>query len=1030
MTTDPFLSLPRKIPLFSRTFSGLLGLAVAILVALPSTAFAQVGPQASLSLRDTFPVGTNGLCEAQIQPPEPGDGLFDRTYAILCRDAARSIGTLWVVRDAGERGTPQRFAGSEATCATRPNREVPEGLRNGRWLVCSTEGNILRSELLIGEVGGRTYAASGLAAYDSALALGLASLVRDRVVAGEVDIPLTQTTDEIQFARQQAESISADQALGEAYRRSNSGEFAEAAEFFAASASQFSGNSEVEARLNEALLQSNLGNYSAARRGFVGTRSRVAESPVLARLQRNYEAIDALNRDRPGEAVTILDRPLSSEFAEAQDLRELKIGPAIADRLAAESDGAVGRGASQALTPLERAQLLDGQARYLRATSLRQTGERQQAAQELALAEDTFSQVREGRVLSIAWLRAQVLGELAELAEREGDTGRAEGLHRQALELLSFSYPESPAFYSAQAQLAGLYARTGRREESLTLYRDIVARADGRPSPSLRRYMADYFELLMEDGASAQAAGDMFSASQLLLRPGLAQTQAVLARELSGGSDEASLLFRRSVNLARSIEALRASNAQLEQDAMADPLVRQALVERREQLAALEGEQAQLLQRLAEYPRFRAVSGGTMDLAEMQAILRADEAYVKMIALDRGAFMVFIQPGDAIAFRVNASPDELEGLVDQIRGSIAIAEAGQVLTFPFDIEKSRELYARLFAPVADRLPGVGHVIFEPDGAMLKLPINLLVTDDQSVARYQARLDRPDADEFDFRDVAWLGRSARISTSVAPSAFRDVRAAPASSAQRAYLGLGENTPIGQAPPGTAATRSALAGGENCTWSRDIWANPIRADELYDAAQRFGGVESARATVITRDEFTDTAIRTRENLDEYRVLHFATHGLVTAPEPQCPPRPALLTSFGEGESDGLLSFAEIFGLRIDADLVILSACDTAGSATVGATIEAGITSGGDFALDGLVRAFVGAGGRTVLASHWPVPDTFDATERLISGLFEQGDSETAEALRQSQLALMDDANTSHPFYWSAFAVVGDGASKVTQ
>jgi CHAT domain-containing protein len=79
---------------------------------------------------------------------------------------------------------------------------------------------------------------------------------------------------------------------------------------------------------------------------------------------------------------------------------------------------------------------------------------------------------------------------------------------------------------------------------------------------------------------------------------------------------------------------------------------------------------------------------------------------------------------------------------------------------------------------------------------------------------------------------------------------------------------------------------------------------------------------------------------------------------------------------------------------------------------------------------VRAFVGAGGRTVLASHWPVPDDFNATGRLISGLFAGDGTETAEALRTSQVALMDDPETSHPFYWSAFAVVGDGAAKLAR
>jgi CHAT domain-containing protein len=91
---------------------------------------------------------------------------------------------------------------------------------------------------------------------------------------------------------------------------------------------------------------------------------------------------------------------------------------------------------------------------------------------------------------------------------------------------------------------------------------------------------------------------------------------------------------------------------------------------------------------------------------------------------------------------------------------------------------------------------------------------------------------------------------------------------------------------------------------------------------------------------------------------------------------------------------------------------------------------VTSGGEFALDGLVRAFVGAGGRTVLASHWPVPDDFNATGRLIAGLFAADDRATGEALRESQLSLMDDADTSHPFYWSAFAIVGDGAARLAR
>lgn len=1012
----------------------LLSVCAATLVGLmgiwSTTSEAQGLSQRSISLRDTFPVGSNGLCEAQIQSPEEGASLFDRKYAILCRDAAAAIGTMWVVRGRLADDAAARFIGEGAACSQSSSGEMPAGLPGARRLVCSSPGSIIRTELLVGESGNRTYAATGLAAYRKALELGVASLATDQLVPGTVDIPLTQTTDSLAFVRQQAASITVDQALSEAYRRANEGEFAEAAEFFAASADSATGASETEARLNEGLLQSNLGNFSEAKRRFDQTRDIAVASPVLARLLRNYEAIDALNQRDPERARTILGAAIATDFSDTDEIKQLKIGPSLARLLAAESESAADPSISRTLTGLERAQLLDGQSDYLRATALRLLGSNAQAQSNLIRANNTLGQVRDGRVLSIVWLRAQVLGELAELAEASSNFAEAESLHNQGIGLLSSGYPDTPALYSAKAQLAGFYSRNGRRDDAIGLFREIVAEAEGRPAPSLRAYMATYFGLLLADGASASAADDVFSASQLLLRPGLAQTQAVLARELSGGSDEASLLFRRSVNLGRSIERLRASILEVQTEAQISTQAEVLLNERQARLEALTVQQAEVLQKLSEYPRFRAVSGGAMELSDMQAILKDDEAYVKMVALDDTAYMIYITSDDALAYKVDATPDQLEEIVLVLRESIAIADGGEVLTFPFDLTASRDLYVRLFEPVADRLVGHRHIVFEPDGAMLKLPINLLVTDDASLERYDAQLAGATPDDYDFRGVAWLGRGSQISTAVAPTAFRDVRAAPASSAAKSYLGLGENTPVDDGPIGSTGTRSALAGGDNCLWSSNIWSNPIKSDELYDAANRFGGDQSEAATVLTKDVFTDTVIKERKDLGEYRILHFATHGLVTAPQPECPPRPALLTSFGDENSDGLLTFAEIFSLRIDADLVILSACDTAGSATVGATLEAGITSGGDFALDGLVRAFVGAGGRTILASHWPVPDDFDATKRLISGLFEEDDSETAAALRRSQLELMDDPATSHPFYWSAFAIVGDGSVKVTR
>ncbi|MBU7579446.1 MAG: CHAT domain-containing protein [Porphyrobacter sp.] len=1006
--------------------AALAGLAAGALIASPGAA--RDTTPTSLALRDTFPIGSNGLCEAQILPPDPGAGLFDRRYAVICRDAAAPVGTLWVVKNkAGLASGPAQFLGEGHGCmgdAAAAPAALP-GLAAVERLVCRRQGSILATDLLIAERAGRTYAAAGLAAYTKALELGLASLASNAVVPGTVEIPLTSTTDAAAFARQQAEAIAADQALAEAYRRSNAGNFAEAAEFFAVSAAALAGPGAAEAQLNAALQQSNLGNFAESRRLFALVRPAGGSSPVLARLLRNYEAMDALNQRQPGRALALLDAALASEFGLEQAARELTIGPALAGQLASES-GRITAEYSLSLTPLERARLLDGQHAYLKATALRQVGRTAEAPALLAAAERAFADVREGRVVSVAWLRAQVLGELAEVAERVGRSAEAEALHRDGIALLEATYPGSPALGSARAQLAGLYSRSGKREAALEIYRSVVADAQGRALPSLRGVMTPYFALLTDGTAtdSVGAAADLFAAAQLLQRPGLAQTQAALARELSEGTDEAAQLFRTATNLGRAIEQLRIGLLELE--SLPEAATRQAaqIKERRERLAQLQQQQAEVLTRLAAYPRYRAVSDSAITLAELQAILAPGEAYVKLVTLDRDAYVIYARADAARVWRADATPRQLDQLVSAIRESIAVVEGGQVLTYPFDMLRARELYVRLFAPVADELPRVSHLIFEPDGALLKLPVNLLVTDDASVAAYQARMKQQDADEYDFRGTRWLGRETQVSTSVAASAFRDVRRSRPSNGKRAYLGLGENAPIGSATAGAARTRAAREAGDKCGWSPNIWANPIKADEMRRAAARLG----ATSTGLTGTGFTDSAIAGLPDLAEYRILHFATHGLVTAPQPECPPRPALLTSFDASDaSDGLLSFGEIFGLRIDADLVILSACDTAGSATIGATREAGVTSGGDFALDGLVRAFVGAGGRTVLASHWPVPDDFNATGRLIEGLFAAGEPRaTADALRTSQATLMDQAETSHPFYWSAFAVVGDGAA----
>jgi hypothetical protein len=141
------------------------------------------------------------------------------------------------------------------------------------------------------------------------------------------------------------------------------------------------------------------------------------------------------------------------------------------------------------------------------------------------------------------------------------------------------------------------------------------------------------------------------------------------------------------------------------------------------------------------------------------------------------------------------------------------------------------------------------------------------------------------------------------------------------------------------------------------------------------------------------------------------------------------PALMTSFGDGQSDGLLTFSEIFDLKIDADLVILSACDTAGKASVAqpakqasppaATSLSTVSSAPSWAP--AAAPWSRAIGRCRTITMRP--------KRLISGLFTAAPgTATATALRSAQTQLMSQPETSHPYYWSGFAIIGDGAAPV--
>jgi CHAT domain-containing protein len=198
-------------------------------------------------------------------------------------------------------------------------------------------------------------------------------------------------------------------------------------------------------------------------------------------------------------------------------------------------------------------------------------------------------------------------------------------------------------------------------------------------------------------------------------------------------------------------------------------------------------------------------------------------------------------------------------------------------------------------------------------------------------------------------------------------------------------------------------------------------PETADELCAVAQ---DMKADPGDILLGAKATEREIKRLSaggELANYRMLHFATHGVLSG-QLDGTHEPGLILTPPETaseEDDGYLSASEIAALKLDADWVILSACNTAAGAAENAE-----------ALSGLARAFIYAHARALLVSHWAVYS--NATVKLITGALGEMTRDPkvgrAEALRRSMLALIDkgEPQEAHPAYWAPFVVVGEGAA----
>jgi CHAT domain-containing protein len=332
---------------------------------------------------------------------------------------------------------------------------------------------------------------------------------------------------------------------------------------------------------------------------------------------------------------------------------------------------------------------------------------------------------------------------------------------------------------------------------------------------------------------------------------------------------------------------------------------------------------------------------------------------------------------------------------------------------PFDAQRANALYQKIIAPAASVLDGAHALFVVPDSALQSLPFEVLVT--------QPPLANPEH-LADHRDIAWLMRDYALTVLPSVGSLRALRQfTSAGRGTLPFVGIGD--PVLQGSPGGArgVKEAELFRGRvaDVDEVRMLPPLPETADELRAVARDLGAADD---DLYLAERASEPLLR-QAGLDRYRVVEFATHGLMSGDIAGLAEPALVLTPPKEAspDNDGLLTASKIATLKLDADWVVLSACNTA--AADGTPDAEG--------LSGLAKAFFYAGARSILVSHWSVAS--EPTVKLITGAFAelQKDPEIgrAEALRRAEMAMLGSENPpefAHPLVWAPFVLAGEGGA----
>jgi CHAT domain-containing protein/tetratricopeptide (TPR) repeat protein len=556
----------------------------------------------------------------------------------------------------------------------------------------------------------------------------------------------------------------------------------------------------------------------------------------------------------------------------------------------------------------------------------------------------------------------------------------------------------------------------------------------------------------------ASVRDEAFALAQRVAANQASGALAQASARFAGGNDALAALAREQQDLARQGEAvdkrLLAALGKADNEAAGTARAEQVKIDARLKEIAAQLEK--------DHPDYVAlVNPEPLTVAQTQALLAPDEAFVQFLDVEANslspipetAFAFVITKAQALwlelplgakalgdrvaALRCGLDSGAWKGTSSRCGELLGKAAPGDDLP-PFNLTRAHGLYRDLFGQAEDLIRNK-RLLIAPSGALTQLPFQVLVTEAPDASAKGA-----DA----YAKARWLG--ARNAISVLPSAasLKLLRMGKQGSASDPFLGFGNpllngggdrsawnkqacaktTAPQGvkrsvhrAAPPAlNDVYRGAVANVEMLRQSTPL---PETADELCAVAHNLGAPDSSvylgeRATVSQIK-----ALSASGALGRARAIHFATHGLVageTALFLRNRAEPALLMTPPAQdkvtpEDDGLLKASDVTQLKLNADWVVMSACNTAAGG-----------EGGE-ALSGLARAFFYAGARSMLVSHWYVDSSaaVEITTGAFSALKANPGIGRDEALRRSLSALIaKGGDSAHPSVWAPFVLVGDG------